>query len=113
MQFRAWFPTFLTARSDFERGTVISIFDRALRFRTRNSHSDFNFGETFRRAKEEFIISCGTAYEFEASQKSFCDVSTVETFFEHPDDLLLSCVSWVQAICEIEVFEPLLITFPI
>ena len=59
---------------------MISIFDRALRFRTRNSHSDFKFGETFRRAKEEFIISCGTAYELEASQKSFCDVSTVETF---------------------------------
>ena len=56
------------------------------------------------------MISCGAAFEFETSRHRFCDISTV-VIFEHPDDLILSCVSWIQAIREIEVFlEPLLVT---
>lgn len=49
------------------------------------------------------MISCGAAFEFETSRHRFCDISTV-VIFEHPDDLILSCVSWIQAIREIEVF---------
>ena len=57
------------------------------------------------------MISCGAAFEFETSRHRFCDISTV-VIFEHPDDLILCCVSWIQAIREIEVFflEPLLVT---
>ena len=79
-------------------------FDSASRFRIWKAHGDFSFfAKPFRRAKEEFMISCGAAFEFETFRHRFCDISTV-VIFEHPDDLILSCVSWIQAIREIEVF---------